>query len=309
MRTNRWWSVRSDHDRPRFRNGPRRKDHSVRIKHLARLVALCFCFPLLASVATGQSVTASDFRSAGRFLEFSYGTATPKFKGMDGSFASLGILEFKSGYSLRDSVTANVIGMDDFYSFGSYMDEDLRAFGTTGADEDVARLGRFGIGNRMGYGYDWQGTALELYNQNSINWTTLHADHYPDASDDAQAIFDRYGTQLRFGQLMEAGAKFHVSQTVAFTGGMEGAVIFPRYVFWPWLGSVAIYSIAEGAVELIADQIMESNPTIGPVAYFLLKNGLSLAYYSLLRGDMAWPFNYEQPLTVESFKLGLNLTF
>jgi hypothetical protein len=48
---------------------------------------------------------------------------------------------------------------------------------------------------------------------------------------------------------------------------------------------------------------------IGPILFFVLKTGASLGYYMLLRDDEYWPFGYERPLTVESAKLGVSITF
>ncbi len=243
------------------------------------------------------------------FLEFNYGMATPKFKDMNGSFASLGLAELKLGFSAVDSLRSALVGLDERYVFGSFMSDDLRATGSAGEGEDLSELGRFGVGNRLGYGYGWKAITLELYNQNALNWTTVRATDYDNSSADAQAIFDRYGTELRFGQLMAAGAKVHLARSIAISGSVEGAVIFPRYVFWPWLGSAMLYSGVQGGLQFFSEQIVNVSPVIGPILHFILKNGVSLAYYKLLQGDMAWPFDYEQPLTVESYNMGVSLTF
>jgi hypothetical protein len=43
--------------------------------------------------------------------------------------------------------------------------------------------------------------------------------------------------------------------------------------------------------------------------YFLLQNGVSYAFYSALRYDTHWPFPTEDPLTIETAKLGASITF
>jgi hypothetical protein len=108
---------------------------------------------------------------------------------------------------------------------------------------------------------------------------------------------------------MEAGAKIHLFKSISLSAGAEGAVIFPRHIFWPWLGSAMIYSGVQGGVQYFSEDIVKVSPVIGPILHFLLKSGVSAGYYMLLRDDMNWPFGYERPLTVESVKLGLSLTF
>ncbi len=128
-------------------------------------------------------------------------------------------------------------------------------------------------------------------------------------SPEAQTIFDRYENSFRFGQLMEAGIKVHLFRSVALSAGAEGAVVFPRHIFWPWLGSAMIYSGVQGGLQFFSDSIVNLSPVIGPILHFVLKSGASLAYYMLLREDTAWPFGYETPLTVESAKVGVAITF
>ncbi len=243
------------------------------------------------------------------FLEANYGLAKPRFEGLADSFNTLGLVEVKLGYAALDSVRPDVVSLDERYIFASYLAEDLRSGGTE-ADGDVpSKLTRFGGGNRLGYGFGGHGFAFELYNQNSMNWTELEPVAYDETSPEAQAIFDRYGSSLRFGQLYEAGAKFQLARSFSLSIGAEGAVIYPRHVFWPWLGSAAIYSGVQGGLQYFSKSIVDTSPIFGPLLHFVLKTGVSLGYYLLSREDMNWPFESETPLTVESLKLGASLTF
>ena len=273
------------------------------------------CLPS-AALAQGGGTTprsSSSFEAAiyeGRarpFIAIDYGMATPRFKGAGFDFESIGLLEVKLGYTDLDSVSSSVVSLMDSYLFASWGSAD---FGSSGGDGDVgSKFNRFGGGSRLGYGYQGKSRGLDLYNQNSMNWTQVEATDYDAADPEAQAIFDRYGSSYRFGQLMEAGMKFRIAPALALSAGVEGAIIMPRYVFWPWLGSVAIYSGVQSMVEYFAGDILAASPKVGPVIYFLLKTGVSLGYYLASRDDMNWPFGYETPLTVESFKLGATFTF
>jgi hypothetical protein len=280
------------------------------------LIIAGLCWPQLASAQFGRwsedgdtdlesLIRSGKFRP---FLEVNYGLATPRFADLAADFATLGLVELKLGYAELDSVRAALVSLDERYAFVSYLDEGL---GTSSPEqgEVSSQLTRFGLGNRLGYGFGGKGLSFQMFNQNSLNWTqVLPVDHHK-MTPEAQAIFNRYENSYRFGQLMDAGFKIHVARRVAFTADVEGAVIFPRHVFWPWLGSAMIYSGIQGGLQFFSEQIIDTSPVIGPILHFLLKTGASLGYYLALREDMAWPFGYETPLTVESFKLGAALTF
>lgn len=249
---------------------------------------------------------------AGRFhpfLEFDYGSAKPKFEGLDGSFATQGIADLKLGYAALDSIGENLVSLDDRYAFVGFMGEDLRASGEPDEGDAGSELTRFGFGNRLGYGFGGVGSGIRMYNQNSLNWTQVRPVGYDTMDPETQAVFDRYETTYRFGQLMAAGVKVSFSRSLAVSVGAEGAVILPRTVFWPWLGSTVLYSGVQGGLQYFSEEIMSGSPVVGPILHFLLKSGVSYLYYAGLQDDMNWPFGGETPLTVEAAKLGLTYTF
>jgi hypothetical protein len=281
------------------------------------LIIVGLCLPQLASAQFGRwekegeagleaMIHSGRFRP---FIEMNYGLAKPQFEGLDSSFNTLGLLELKLGYAALDSVRASLVSLDERYVFASYIGESLRPSSDPSEGEISSELTRFGGGNRLGYGFGGKGLTFEMYNQNALNWTRILPVEYETMVPEAQAIFDRYENTFRFGQLMEAGVKVHLARSIALTAGVEGAVVFTRHNFWPWLGSAMIYSGAQGGLQFFSEQIVNISPVIGPVLHFVLKSGVSLAYYMLLREDMNWPFGYETPLTVESFKLGAAITF
>lgn len=243
------------------------------------------------------------------FIGFDYGWTTPSFEDVDESFAPLGMAELKVGYVSDDILQHDLISFDQHYAFLSFMNANLSSSGGAAEDEIGSEMTRFGVGNRRGYGYGGSGLKFEMYNQDAMHWTQLKPVEYDFMSEGAQGIFDRYGTTYRFGTLSEAGLRFHLSSSLALNAGYEGAVILPRTVFWPWLGSIAIYSVAQGGLDTFSAKIIEASPKAGPVIAWLLKTGVSAGYYYLLKDDMNWPFNYETPVMVGSFKVGANFKF
>ena len=71
---------------------------------------------------------------------------------------------------------------------------------------------------------------------------------------------------------------------------------------------MAIEWIGVGAVEIFTKEVLESSPAAGPIVSFVLKNGLSYAFYTFKKQKMNWPFNTETPLTYETLKLGVTFT-
>lgn len=282
---------------------------------LVILTALTLALPASAQFGRWNDDGGEDFEfmvRAGKFkpfIEANYGLARPSYEGLKGSFNTLGVAELKVGFASLDSLRSALVGLDERYAFASYFSEDIRPSNAPAEGEIQSELTRFGFGNRLGYGYGWNVMRLDLYNQNSLNWTKVLPIGYDDMAPDAQAVFDRYGTSYRFGQLMEAGVKVSLVRSISVSAGVEGAVIFPRTVFWPWLGSAMIYSGTQGALQFFSEQIVNSSPVIGPLLFFVLKSGVSLGYYMMMREDMNWPFESETPLTVESAKLGASITF
>lgn len=244
---------------------------------------------------------------ASPFLEVSYGMASPAFKDAGFDYENIGMLEFKAGYGFIDSSAGSIVAILDSYLFFSLASSDLGSSGS--AEDEGSKFNRFGMGNRLGFGYQGETRGLDLYNQNALHWTEFTAADGTVPGPEAEAVFDRLGSQHRFGHLMEAGAEVRLSPSMALNVGAEGAVIYPRYVFWPWLGSVAIYSALQGTVEYFADAVMESSPSMGPVIYFVLKTAVSAGYYFATQDDMNWPFDSERPVTVGSLKIGATFSF
>lgn len=242
------------------------------------------------------------------YFEFSYGYAEPMHKLFESEFARNGSYEVKIGYSDISPFKKFILGMDERYLFGSYAKPDFNQIDSelTGVTTEATR---FGFGNRLGFGYDIGGIQLLPYNQIQYVWTKFNPVDSTGISEEDRKILDRYAGTFRFGHSGEAGVKLQFAKTLAITAGYEFAVIYPRHIFWPWLGSHIIQDAALGIVSTFSEDIVNSSPLFGPLMYFLLKNGVAYAMYQGYKDKMNWPFDSETPVTMETFKIGASLTF
>jgi hypothetical protein len=128
-------------------------------------------------------------------------------------------------------------------------------------------------------------------------------------SDNDKEILKRYDESFRFGGLSDGGLRLEFGGLVALSGSYEATVVFPRHLFWKWALSYVIEGLGYLSIDYFVEEIMDSSPAAGPIVNFLLKNGLSYAFYALQREDMNWPFSTESPLTYETIKIGLTFSF
>lgn len=242
------------------------------------------------------------------FLEASYGVTQPQNNLVADDFTSLGLAEAKLGYSEIESYKGAIHRLDERYVFASKIDKDLRYTDPDSGGIDTEYT-RFGFGNRLGYGYKIWKTRLLLYNQNALVWTKLNHEPTTVSSAEDQEVMERYGDTYRFGSSAAAGVKFDVFRSFYAAAAVEGTVIYPRTVFWEWLGSAMIQYGVLGALSTFSERIVDSSPVLGPLFYFVLKNGASYLFYKAYQDDMNWPFTSETPQTLESFTLSAGIAF
>jgi len=242
------------------------------------------------------------------FTEFVYGMDWPRHKRLEAEFPSIGALELKAGYLSVEVLENGVVSLSDRYILGTWYDADLGG-GSGGTAGLRGTLGRFGFGYREGYGYDLKNAAIVPYFASSASWTELTTDRPPTLGQTDIDILNRYEGTFRFGQSAESGIRFNIGPTFSLVGAYEVNVVYPRLVFWEWLGSYSIAAIANGVVMWFGEDILAASPTIGPIMIFVIRGAVAWGIYQLWREEMNWPFNSETPLTHETAKFGLNFTF
>jgi hypothetical protein len=256
------------------------------------------------------------------FIELNYGLSSAKHDKLISKIADLGAVELKLGYATQESYYQdNIIEFHDKYTFGSKLSFDLQSKSAK-LGEMRSDLWRFGFANRNGYGYKAGELSILLYHSSGFSWSKLDMKDYPaqfylkinppmniaDAANDTD-ILNRFHDSFRFGTVSEGGVRIEVASFASVDVGYETAVIFPRYLFWKHAGSFIIEEASMGVLNHFIDKVADSSPYAAPIVNFLLKNGLSYAFFSLKKTSMNWPFSTESPLTYETFKFGMTFTF
>ena len=241
-------------------------------------------------------------------VDLTYGISSVRHRLFQGTLDEVGAMEVKLGYFRARPEFENLADLSDKYLFFNYASSDL--LGRTLDPAKVkSEITRFGFGGRGGYAYDFTSTYLYPYSQTSFQWAKLNTGRPNNLSANDAAILDRYEGSFRFSASAEAGVAFGIAQVVSVRAGYEVTALYPRYVFWPWLGSYGLAMIGMGAISHFGEGIVEASPAVGPILYTLLRGGLAYGYYMLVRDNQYWPFSSETPLTTDGFRFGVTLTF
>jgi hypothetical protein len=244
------------------------------------------------------------------YIEVSSGLTKFQHEKFEGQLPQEGLAEIKLGYTQIQEYEEFVWELDERFVFGTYMDEDVSTFTSPEVGDFKASASRFGFGNRLGYGYQLGPIEILPFFQSGLVWTKIKSDtSNSNLSKNDIDILNRYQGVFRFGMHTEGGVKVQLMKSIGIIGSYELAVVYPRHIFWPWLGSYIIIQSGMGMISAFADDIIRSSPVFGPIFYFVLKNGLAYAFYQGVKEKMNWPFTSETPMTMENIKVGISFTF
>jgi hypothetical protein len=243
-------------------------------------------------------------------IEGNIGIAQPKRLDFSTSFSRLGFAELKLGYSEFSKYKNYVWQLDDRYLLTSYISPDLEFTNAPLKEGDVQiEATRFGLGNRLGYGYAVGPLALVPFNENSLVFTKLTFTHTDDILEDDLNTLFRYSGGYEFGMATGAGVKAKLFKSLSASTSYEWSVVYPVVIFPQWFGSFIIMHTGMSLISVFSQDIIRSSPLLGPMIYFALKNGLGYLFYMKMKENMHWPFGSEKPLTMESLRVGFSLTF
>ncbi len=249
-------------------------------------------------------------------IEVQYGFGEPKHKKFNSEFNDIGLVELKLGNSGIDYYYDGIVELNSGYIFVSQLSQDLKDDTKDELKVD-SKLLRIGFGTRTGYGYGNEAFSLIPYFADNFMMSKLTDTNLPDVRtfvpDESfevdQEILGRYEGAFRFSSSSEGGVKIELSNFISVNAGYEYSVVYPRFMTWKHLGSVAIEKIGLTALDNFIDEIFDRSPLSGPIVNFVLKNAYSYAFYTLKKEDMNWPFESETPLTYETFKFGVSFNF
>jgi hypothetical protein len=243
------------------------------------------------------------------FLDATYGIGFPEQIRFEGEFSDIGLTEAKIGYSKIKQYKNYVYSLDESFLYGSYLATDLYFSDQDTLGKVNTETIRFGFANRLGYGYHIGAFDILPYNERSLVWTKVTTTRPGNLIQTDIDILNRYENDFRFGELTEGGVKFNMFRFLSLTGAYELQVVYPRHLFWKWLGSILIRDAGVAAITVFSEDILDRTAFLGPILYFVLKNGLTYAFYNAMRYNMNWPFETEAPLTFANFKVGVSITF
>ncbi|MCH8033132.1 MAG: hypothetical protein IH950_05140 [Bacteroidetes bacterium] len=244
------------------------------------------------------------------FIHLDIGYGFPGQESFASTFSSVGTVGLQMGYTTYDKTQSFVYKLDEKYLFGKYTSSDIgEELVTTHEGAINTTSWSFGLGRKIGYGWKVGPFSLIPFNQNQLVLSGLRFT-YPESILQSDADFlTRLEGDTRFGVSTEGGAEFYVAEAIAVTASFEGTVVFPRFVFFHWIGSYAVQSISNTLISYFSESIVKSSPLLGPIMYLILKNAISFAWYYAIKREQYWPIPSETPFTTETIKLSASLTF
>jgi hypothetical protein len=277
---------------------------------LLLLVATVLLVLPLALTHAQPSLFTPDKMSRGftnPFLEGAYGVGVDSHKGFDGTFAPTGIFELRIGY--RDVLKKKgALDLDEKFAYGGYSKSDYSLIKSDSGDVKNEMI-RFGIGARAGYGYRLGFMDLIPYGGYSFDFSESKFTQTGPISPADSAFLTRVAGTYRFGESFDAGIQLRLFRSLSANIAGHGQIVFPRVIFPEWVCSYLIMASSLVIISEFSDDIVNSSSFLGPIMYFILRNGVAYGFYAAMKSQMHWPFTSESPLAVESVKLSAMIEF
>ncbi|HYF04504.1 MAG TPA: hypothetical protein VEC36_14065 [Patescibacteria group bacterium] len=252
-------------------------------------------------------------------IELSYGIQDLNLPNFSGNFSPVRMAEITFGFgSTRVSKhDTTILRHSHNYFFLSNISSGRYGAGSASVSQLNTDMWRYGFSDKSGLGYalSTESTVL-LYNGGSWMWSQLNVDGEELAAIDTTAItmkdrheINTFEGSIRFGTSAQAGIKVKVASFLAVDAGFERTLVFPRHLFWKWLGSEVVEGIGNSLISGFIRRVEATSPHAAPVIGFLLRSGFSYGFYQLRQSKMNWPFRSAAPLHYDSFKIGASLIF
>jgi hypothetical protein len=246
------------------------------------------------------------------FIAGDFGVGQLDRDGLDSKFGDLGSYRGRLGFVdiSPHYQTRGVLRLEAKYVALSHSSTDI-AREKPAEDEVESELWRFDLGDIEAFGYKAGEASIIPYFASTMSWhnfDVLEGDQPFDPPADSSHI-DRYVDHIRYGQSVEAGIRFAPVRMFALEASFERSQVYPSFKFWKLLMSDLIELVAHGLAEEFVKKIGETSPRAVPIVNFLLRSGISYGLYELRSEKMNWPFETIPPLTYDSFRVGISVTF
>jgi len=226
-----------------------------------------------------------------------------------GTFADIGSLQLALGYGELRPYRTELLALDERAVYVAYGDQAL-GFKPVDSTRVVPTVWQLGLAFKGAYGYP-VGADLAILPAfgASFDITKVTTQRPYGLSGADSTILDRYEGSFRFGHSAEAELRFELSRSVSLSGLYQLSIIYPRVVFWQWVGSFGLAAVGMGILSQMTVEIIRSSPALGPVLGWLLKSAFAYGIYALWRDNMHWPFKSETPLTQQSAAISVSIVF
>ena len=231
---------------------------------------------------------------------------------------------FPLAKSVKYAFSNKVISDDEKKSFNdALLDKEFWGLGFSylmngdGSSAPVSNLNSLIVINPVdlkGTGYKFSDNfGLNLLTGNNMAWYYLGLSHYDEAPTPEQLLIypdmELFNSTIRFGKKYQSEISLQCMRGFSIYGGANRMVIFPRTLFWKYLGSEIIYSAGGGVLNYFTGKIKTSNPYVYPAVDFILKTGLMYGISELQRSKMNWPINTAPPLIIDQYRVGVQFDF
>lgn len=223
-------------------------------------------------------------------------------------FAKIGAAELRLGYNDINRISLTSTSRHDYnYFFVNNMLADFHSDKSNPTDL-LSDTWRIGFGSCDGYGWlfgEDSPAGLQLLSTTTFAGAVTKFDG--EAIDtDTKNYMLRYDDKFKLNEGYEAAVRIRFVDNLSVTAGYETSMSYQSIPFWYWSLSKIIEGISGGILDVFIKAVEKSSPEFVPVVYFLLKNGLNYAFYTLRSEQMSWPIDNSPPMTFETFKVGLS---
>ncbi|PKL77401.1 MAG: hypothetical protein CVV25_14625 [Ignavibacteriae bacterium HGW-Ignavibacteriae-4] len=199
------------------------------------------------------------------------------------------------------------------YSFNSLFGaQSLGDIDAIGENQSLnSRVLSFGWLTSKGYGYTISDNfQIILTHGTGLSWNSLSFANSSGVVDSNQIDLIKVMEEgVHFGETFESGIKIRIIDNIGISATYSENLIMPRFLFWHWSLGKLIEGTSQGIASYFVDRVKTTSPTLVPILYFVVKNGISYGFHRIRENNMNWPSNTAPPLFQRNFNIGVSFIF